>query len=173
MSLIGSQRRGSQISYPVVCGKSPVPPTPLVPRTLVHFTYILHENVFKLKAKVYVVTRSDLDGVSFLRVCVVEELKCYSVISLVSIIKGCPYTHTHGKQGHSGTWVRSDMCFEFLHLLVFLRKLLQSCIVVTISFLHFLFFKHLFDIRSWLLNLYQTSSMYHFFYVSIFLDLRS
>ena len=72
------------------------------------------------------------------------------------------YQDTHRKQGHSGTWVRSDMCFEFLHLLVFLRKLLQSCIVVTISFLHFLFFKHLFDIRSWLLNLYQTSSTISF-----------
>ena len=110
------------------------------------FTYILHENVFKLKAKVYVVTRSDLDGVSFLRVFGAEELKCYCGISLVSIIKGCPCTlysvHTHKEknkdiQGHSGTWVHSDICFEFLRLLVFLRQLLQSCIVVTISFLQF------------------------------------
>ena len=72
------------------------------------------------------------------------------------------HTHTCGKQEHSGTWIRSDMCFEFLHLRVFLRKLLQSCIVVTISFLHFLFFKHLFDIRSWLLDLYHTSSTISF-----------
>ena len=116
-------------------------------------------------------TRSDLDGVSFLRVFGAEELKCYCGISLVSIIKGCPCTlysvHTHKEknkdiQGHSGTWVHSDICFEFLRLLVFLRQLLQSCIVVTISFLHFLFFKHLFDIRSWLLDLYHTSSTISF-----------
>ena len=71
-------------------------------------------------------TRSDLDGVSFLRVFGAEELKCYCGISLVSIIKGCPctvYTHTKKKQGHSGTlrdlgtlwhmlWVLAFACFS-------------------------------------------------------------